>query len=120
MATGTIPSNYKVATGTITKHSSITSGTLDNTTCYKIGDVVTVSARIHSMNNATATGPFFVVPDGFRPKYPTRVSGYMNVNGVGSVPLLATITSDGRVDIGYSASSTCTQVGFAGSFAVTT
>lgn len=120
MASGTITSNYKVATGTITKHSSITSGTLDLVTCYKTGDVVNVSGRIHSMNNATATGSFFVISDGFRPKYPTRVSGYMNVNNVGSVPLLVTITSDGRVDIGYSASATCTQVGFAGSFTVTT
>ena len=100
--------------GTITK--AISSGTLDFDTCYRTGNVVNVSARIHSIS-VPASGTFFTIPVGFRPKNRITVSGFIVVNSA-SVPVLANIYPTGEVNLNYSSGSTATQVGFSGCYAV--
>lgn len=116
MAEGNCAQDRQMETGTITK--AVSSGTLDSAICYKVGNMVNVSGRIHTMNNEQAAGTFFVIPEGFRPRNAVFTSGYINVNNVGNMPILATIQSNGNVSIGYSSSATCSQVGFTGSYAI--
>lgn len=102
-----------VTTGTITKASRLTSGVLDNMTCYKKGNVVVVSARVHTINPSIAsTGQYFQIPEGFRPKHHTYGYGYMNIDSVGWVTVASDIREDGSVYLGYSNANTANQAFF--------
>lgn len=112
----------KVTTGTITKASRVTDGTLDMTVCRKVGNVVNISGRIHSIPASTvmASGQFFNVPVGFRPPSGVTIygSGYINTHDGINAPLLCAIYSDGSVSLSYSVNKYASQAGFAVSFAV--
>ena len=96
-----------VSTGTIT--TSRSGVTLSNTTCYKVGDIATVSGKL--TGSVTASGTFFNIPEGFRPRYGTYATGYLVVNN-SYVPLDFSISSGGAVSAGYSSSQTTTAVFF--------
>lgn len=119
MANSIITQDRQLTTGTITKYSGV-AGILGNVICYKIGNIVHVSARIHTMDRQQSSGYFFVIPDGFRPRTLTNVMGSMvvNENDVGRVPLFASIGTDGNVEIFYSTAYTCDQVSFAGTYSI--
>lgn len=117
MANGSINNPYAVSSGTIQKNNDV-SGTLDMDYCRKIGNIVTVSGRIYGIENDVANGTFFIIPTGFRPKALTRCTGYMNINGVGLVPMLCTIGTSGGVTFSYSNNATTTQVAFAGTYPI--
>lgn len=102
-------------TGTITRN--ISSGTIDNITCIRKGNWVTVSARLYDISVA-AHGRFFMIPENFRPSGDVFGFGYMLVTDTGWVPMLSNVHANGEVGIAYSASSTCTQVGFFASYPV--
>ena len=113
--------NHIVApgTGTITKTTKSSSGTLDFATCNKKGDFVSVSGRVYNLpGTTTAIGSFFSIPEGYRPPATVYVFGYMQINNVGTIPVLAEITPEGSVNLGYSASSYVSQVGFSGFYKI--
>lgn len=110
-----IPSNHALNVTTVSK--TISSGTLDNNNCVKVGNVVTASARIHTVSVA-ASGTYFKIPEGYRPPAQIRVMGYMMINNVGSVSVMTTISPDGDVTLTYSSSSTATQIGFSATYGV--
>ena len=119
VATSIIKSNRNIESGNITKYSSSINGTLDWLTCYKVGNVVSVGGRIFGMTNQAASGRFFLIPEGFRPRGTTRAMGYLLVEGgTGLVPILATIDTEGTVAFAYSASANCSQVGFSATYAI--
>ena len=95
------------STGTITTPRS--GVTLTNATCYKVGDIATVSGKL--TGSTTASGTFFNIPEGFRPRYGTYVIGYLTVNNV-YIPLDFAISPAGVVTVGYSSSQTATAVFF--------
>ena len=98
------------ASGVITKIP--TSGTLDFNICVKTGDLVIVSARVHSMSPAaTAAGNFFQLPAGFRPARRVYGTGAMHI-GSSFIPVMSTINTDGTVGLVYSSGSTTDQVWF--------
>ena len=107
------------STGTITKTSRVTSGTLVDTVCRKTGRIVNVSGRIHTITDSTVTasGAFFVIPEGFRPASTIYGFGYMMTSG-GTTPLLSAIGSNGNVTLSYSSNQYATQVGFSATYAV--
>ena len=107
-------------TDNITLATRVTTGTLDNTTCKKIGNVVTVSGRVHTITpgTVTASGAVFKLPDGFRPDSNVYGMGYMIVDNVGEVDMLCRIGSTGDVSLNYSPSATFSQAGFSATFAI--
>ena len=109
-----------VTTGTITKASRISSGTLADTVCYKKGNVVVVSGRIHSMSPSVAsTGQYFQIPVGFRPSTRIFAFGVLNIdNNIGFIPSLSEIRADGSVYLGYSNSATANQASFYATYTV--
>lgn len=108
-----------VTTGSVARASGITDGTLDMNVCRKIGNVVTVSARLWGIS-ATALGTFFVIPSGFRPTAETWANGYVNITGTngGSKPAGLRISTDGTVYVGYSSSATLDQIFFTATYAI--
>ena len=119
MAVNTIQSNSSYSGTTVAKGSDITTGTIDSNSCSRLGNIVMASGRIHTMTNQDAgTHTYFVIPDGYRPSHQVRSFGYMNVVGVGFTPLLATINPDGTVQLMYTSSKQCDQVGFAVTYAI--
>lgn len=114
-----LESNNTYSSTVVSKASGIATGTLDNNNCYKVGNIVVASGRIHTMTNQDAgTHVFFKIPEGFRPHAQLRVMGYMNIDNIGSVSVFATINTNGDVSLVYSSSYQCNQVGFAGSFPI--
>lgn len=101
---------------TISKYSG-RSGTLDTNVCQKVGNVVNVGARIHTMSE-TASGNFFVIPEGYRPVVAARGTAFMQIQNVGAVMVICVIGTDGNVAIGYSSTATATAVGFSASYGV--
>ena len=106
-----------IETGTINKASDVTGGTLANGTCRKIGNIVTVSARMWGISEPTDRS-FFVIPSGFRPATDVFGIGYINVTGVGSMPCSVHIYPNGNVEYAYSSSATTNQVYFFATYAV--
>lgn len=105
------------ALSTVSRHSNTgTAGTLDNNGCYRIGKVVCASGRLFDIS-LPATGYFFMLPSGYRPKYTTRCMGFVVIDNVVR-PTTVTIGTNGEVGISYSANLTAVQVGFAASFPV--
>ena len=105
--------------GTITK--LVATGTLDLTTCYKKGNVVYVSGRIHSMtSNDGDMRNYFEIPDGFKPTQQTRILGYMHIATPNSIwyPTLLTVAQTGIVSVGYGSGVTVDQVAFAGTYVI--
>lgn len=104
---------------TVARGSDITTGTMDSSSCTRVGNIVTASARIHTMTNQDAGAhTYFVIPDGYRPSRQVRGFGYMVINGVGYVPIMAVINTNGTVQLAYSSSQQCSQVGFAVTYAI--
>lgn len=122
---GTVGTVYMYAgadtqtTGTITKSSRVTSGTLDNTTCTKKGNVVTVSGRINGItaNSVSANGEYFVIPSGFRPSVRLICMGDIIV-GSTHTSVLVRIQTNGSVEIPYSDSVYPTTVFFNATYGV--
>lgn len=107
------------STTTVVKGSDIATGTTDSNSCTRVGNIVTASGRIHTMTNQDAgEHTYFVIPDGYRPKSQVRGFGFMSIDGTGFVPLLATINTNGTVQLAYSSSKQCNQVGFAVTYAI--
>lgn len=105
-------------TGVIARHSSTgTGGTIDSNDCYKVGKTVCASARLYNIS-LPATGDFFVIPEGFRPKYQTRCMGYLILSTNENLPTRITIGSNGVVSLAYSSNLTVIQVGFACSYPI--
>lgn len=117
MAEGIINTNHDYS-GTNVAKANGRSGTIDSNNCNRIGNLVICSGRIHTMDNETASGTFFLIPEGYRPYAQLRSNGFMDVNNVGMVPVMATINTNGTVEIRYSSSYTCTQVGFTATYSI--
>lgn len=109
---------YPYENGTITKCSESLSGTLEAYACIKIGNIITCSARIHTMSEPASDTGWFMLPEGFRPRTNLRAIGYMAIDGIGTIPVLVVLDPNGRVRAGYSPSKTVTQVGFAATFPI--
>ena len=120
MAVSVIPDSKASYSGaTVAKGSDIATGTIDSNSCTRVGNIVTVSGRIHTMTNQDAgTHTYFVIPDGYHPSHQVRGFGYMSITGVGWIPLLASINTDGTVKMTYSSSQQCNQVGFSVTYAI--
>lgn len=119
MSEGNCAQDRQMETGTITK--GVSTGTLDSAVCYKVGNIVTVSGRIHTMSGVSAgtDNIWFNIPNGFRPRTGTFVSGYMMINELDrATPLLFTIYADGTVRAGYSSSMHANQVTFSGTYSI--
>ena len=93
---------------------NISGGTLDMNICQKIGKIVTVCGRIHSINpSIIASQVFFKIAEGYRPTTVVYGSGSMVIDTMtGSQTVCPTITSDGSVSLVYSGSLKCSQVYF--------
>lgn len=105
-----------LTTGTIAKSTSISSGTMDANVCKRVGNIVTVSARLYGISEA-ATGTFFVIPDGFRPSYDIFVTGIVVVDGV-AIPTIVHVYPNGNVGWVYSASKIASQVFFSATYPI--
>lgn len=117
MATGVIKTTQALSAGTITKYNESLSGTLDTRTCYKVGDIVTVASRIHTMADEVANGNLFQISEGFRPRTTTTVMGYLFLSGqTMPVPTFLTVYNSGIVALNYSSSMHMTQIGFCGTY----
>ena len=104
-------------TGTIARASGVTGGTLDMNVCKRIGNIITVSARLYGISK-TALGNFFVIPAGFRPSFEVWCNGYEVIDGTdgGAKPVACRISTDGTVYMGWSSSATTTQVFFSATY----
>ena len=120
MAVSVIPDSKASYSGaTVAKGSDIATGTIDSNSCSRVGNIVTASGRIHTMTDQDAgTHNYFIIPDGYRPSHQVRGFGFMYINGVGSVPILAVINTNGTVQMAYSSSQQCNQVGFTVTYAI--
>lgn len=117
------------ASSSITK--LVSSGTLDNRTCFKKGNVVTVGGRIYGMtDNDGSQRAYFQIPEGFRPtvqdaKCMGAVKVLTSTNTTFPtvpiiVPTIVTIGTNGQVLFGGGQFTDCTidQVIFAGTYVV--
>lgn len=117
MATRVIKGNT-ISTGAITK--TISSGTLDSTMCRRVGNIVTISGRIHSMSNQLANGYFCQLPEGFRPAVQTRITGCVHTNN-SSVPINLVsiqVETNGQIGILYSSAYYMSQIQFFGTYPI--
>ena len=105
---------YSFETGVITPIKE--DGTFQQLSCYKIGNVVNASARHYDISEL-ASGAFFTLPVGFRPKYTTYTIAYVIIGG-SPIPCLCDVNTNGTVNISYSGSQTLTQVAFAITFPI--
>ena len=113
MATGKIAGNG-LSEGVITKNT--TSGTFEQYCCYKVGNVVNVSARIYNLSQV-ASGFFFTLPEGFRPRTKAYCSGTIFINNT-ATPATINIETNGSVGVNYSGTLTLTQISFVGTFPI--
>lgn len=118
---GTVGTVYRYAgvdtytTGTITRHSNTgSSGTFEQYNCYRLGDTVTACARLYGVSLA-ASGSFFQLPSGFRPRATTYGYSFMVIDGV-YMPFVCNINTSGVVNIGYSSNKTLTSIYFQATF----
>ena len=93
---------------------NISAGTLDMNICQKIGKIVTVSGRIHSISpSITASQAFFKIAEGYRPTTIVYGAGSMVIDNIAGTQAIApTINSDGTVSLIYSGTHKCSQADF--------
>lgn len=103
-------------TGAVSK--VVSGGTLDKNNLVKIGNIVIASGRVHSLDNVITDQVFFNIPEGFRPKQDTIVSGYANIKHNGTtytgLGIFLNLNTDGNISVAYSSAATLTQVFFFG------
>lgn len=103
-------SNRAVSSNAISKN--VTGGTLDMVIVQRIGKLVIASARIYNLSIA-ASQNFFKLAEGYRPTSTVYGLGFMLISDIaGSQSVFCTVNIDGTVSLTWSASKTCTQVGF--------
>ena len=93
----------------------LSSGTFESFGCYKVGNIVSASARYYGVNNEITNGVCFKLPQGFRPKVETRCNGYIVTDNT-FVPVFIIINTDGDVSVAYSGNRTMTQIYFSAVF----
>jgi len=121
MATSIIKSSYNKTIGTINKATAISSWTMASSELIKVGDMIHASARAYTSDSSAhvvSTNTAFVIPEGFRPPQDIFVSGYVAVDSIGFVPILAKITTTGLVQMTYSQSYNANQFAFYGCWSV--
>lgn len=107
--------------GTVAKASAITSWIMASSELIKVGDMIHASARAYTSDSSAhvvSTNTAFVIPEGFRPSQDIFVSGYVAVDSIGFVPILAKITTTGLVQMTYSQSYNANQFAFYGTWSV--
>lgn len=77
-------------------------GTLSQKCCYRIGNIVSVSASLSELTNITGNGAYFNLPYAYRPRAVTYCVGYIESSGGSYAPVLVKINTNGDVSINYS------------------
>lgn len=108
---------YDSVAGTVSRANGITGGTIDNVLAVINGTDVTLSARIFGVSYP-ANGNVLQLSEELWPTRNTRLMGFAQIENVGNVPIMATITTRGEVQLNYSSSATFTQFGLAGTYKV--
>ena len=83
--------------------------------CFRDGNIVTVSCEVWDMS-VTATGVYFKIPEGYRPKHPVRIMGYVEYSGK-IEPSMLTIATDGNVFVSHGGGLT-SQIAFACTYSI--
>ena len=107
--------------GTIEKASAITSWVMASSELVKVGNMVHASARAYTTDSSAhvvSTNTAFTIPAGFRPAQDIFVYGYVAVDSIGFVPILAKVTTTGLVQTTYSSSYNANQFAFYGAWSV--